>query len=100
VAGWCRTRRLARCRTELADPRSRGTITDIAFSWGFSDAARFSRAFNETFGVSPIAFRRAHKQGDSHTSLAQRLKQPRQIQRLDANKPGPRTIDIRDQRER
>jgi AraC-like DNA-binding protein len=61
VAGWCRARRLARCRTELADPRSRRTITDIAFSWGFSDAAHFSRVFKETFGVSPMAFRQAHR---------------------------------------
>jgi AraC-like DNA-binding protein len=61
VAGWCRARRLAKCRAELADPRSRRTVTDIAFSWGFSDAAHFSRLFKETFGVSPLAFRRAHK---------------------------------------
>ncbi|MFC0690812.1 helix-turn-helix domain-containing protein [Paraburkholderia humisilvae] len=64
VAGWCRARRLAKCRAELSDPRSRRTITEIAFSWGFSDATHFSRLFKETFGVSPIVFRRAHRSPD------------------------------------
>ncbi|MFC0402001.1 AraC family transcriptional regulator [Paraburkholderia rhizosphaerae] len=31
---------------------------------GVSDATHFSRLFEETFGVSPIAFRRAHRLRD------------------------------------
>ena len=39
-----RMRRLEQCRNDLANPRLRGkTITEIAFSWGFSDSAHFSR---------------------------------------------------------
>jgi AraC family transcriptional regulator, positive regulator of tynA and feaB len=53
-----RTRRLERCRNDLANPQLRSkTITEIAFAWGFSDSAHFSRTFRRQFGVSPRAFR-------------------------------------------
>ena len=53
-----RTRRLEQCRNDLANPRFRSkTITEIAFSWGFSDSAHFSRSFRKRFGVSPRIFR-------------------------------------------
>ena len=53
-----RTRRLERCRNDLANPRLRSrTITEIAFAWGFSDSAHFSRTFRRQFGVSPRVFR-------------------------------------------
>jgi len=53
-----RVRRLERCLNDLVDPRFRErTITDIAFFWGFSDAAHFSHSFKKQFGVSPRAFR-------------------------------------------
>lgn len=53
-----RTRRLEQCRNDLANPRLRGkTITEIAFSWGFSDSAHFSRSFRKQFGISPRIFR-------------------------------------------
>jgi len=52
--------RLARCREQLADPASgHKSITEIAYSWGFSDSAHFSRAFKESFHLSPRAFRSA-----------------------------------------
>ncbi len=58
VAEWIRERRLERCRSDLADPRLfEGSITDIAFSWGFSDSAHFSHCFRKEFGVSPRQFR-------------------------------------------
>ncbi|HEV2730971.1 MAG TPA: helix-turn-helix domain-containing protein, partial [Terriglobales bacterium] len=58
VGDWIRERRLERCRRDLADPRFCGrTITDIAFYWGFSESAHFSRSFKKQFGVSPRAFR-------------------------------------------
>lgn len=53
-----RARRLAQCRNDLADPRLRGkTITEIAFFWGFSDSAHFSRSFRQQFGICPRIFR-------------------------------------------
>ena len=58
VTEWIRERRLERCRTDLADPRlHERNITDIAFFWGFSDSAHFSRCFKQAFGVSPREFR-------------------------------------------
>ena len=50
--------RLDRCRDELCDPNGRGkSITDVAFSWGFSNSAHFSTAFKERFGISPSSCR-------------------------------------------
>jgi AraC family transcriptional regulator, positive regulator of tynA and feaB len=58
VAEYIRERRLERCQTELCDLRfSDRKITDIAFFWGFSDSAHFSRCFKRRFGVSPRLFR-------------------------------------------
>jgi AraC-like DNA-binding protein len=53
-----RERRLEQCRNDLANPGLRSkTITEIAFSWGFSDSAHFSRSFRRQFGVWPRIFR-------------------------------------------
>lgn len=50
--------RLARCREDLRNPaRSRESITDIAYSWGFNNPAHFSKAFKEEFNISPSCFR-------------------------------------------
>lgn len=55
---WIWRQRLQRCRDELrARPGAR--VSEIAFRWGFSDSAHFSRAFKQAFGVSPRAFRNA-----------------------------------------
>jgi AraC family transcriptional regulator, positive regulator of tynA and feaB len=57
-ADWIRQRRLENSRSDLADVRFRDrTITEIAFLWGFSDSAHFSRSFRKQFGISPRAFR-------------------------------------------
>jgi AraC-like DNA-binding protein len=46
--------RLDRCRQALEDPAVRHkSISEIAFAWGFNDAAHFSRSFRARFGVSP-----------------------------------------------
>lgn len=50
-------RRLARAAADLADPARRRTVTDVAFAWGFRDAAHFSRAFKDRYGVSPRDYR-------------------------------------------
>jgi AraC-like DNA-binding protein len=53
-------KRLARARRDLASAaHARHSITEIAFSLGFSSSAHFSRAFRERFSISPRDFRRA-----------------------------------------
>lgn len=51
------TTRLDGCRSDLAR-RADQTISEVAFAWGFSSSAHFSRAFRKRFGVTPSAFRR------------------------------------------
>ncbi|WZB63999.1 helix-turn-helix domain-containing protein [Achromobacter xylosoxidans] len=51
--------RLERCRDMLCDAaQAARQIGDIAFRYGFSDAARFSHAFRRRYGVSPSEYRR------------------------------------------
>ena len=51
--------RLERCRNELAIPSlAHCSIGEIAYRWGFSHPAHFSRAFAAHFGESPRMFRR------------------------------------------
>lgn len=58
VSDWIREQRLERCSADFVNRRlSRKSITEIAFSWGFSDSAHFSRCFKLRFGVSPREFR-------------------------------------------
>lgn len=58
VADFIRLRRLEECRNDLENPRLRSkTITEIAFFWGFSDSAHFSRSFSKQFGAPPRDFR-------------------------------------------
>lgn len=53
-------RRLEEAIRELTNSAWRGTsITEIAYHWGFGDAAQFSRAFREHFGVSPRHYRQS-----------------------------------------
>jgi AraC family transcriptional regulator, positive regulator of tynA and feaB len=52
VAGLVRRERLERCRQDLELP-SGGSITEIAFRWGFRDAAHFSRVFKRKFDMTP-----------------------------------------------
>ena len=52
-------RRLERSRDDLLDPRLAGrTVTEIAFRWGFTSPAHFSRAYRAHFGVTPREDRR------------------------------------------
>jgi AraC family transcriptional regulator, positive regulator of tynA and feaB len=55
--------RLQHCRQEL-ETQSGKTITDVAFSWGFSSSSHFSRVFRKYFGVVPSSIHKAQ-----HTSL-------------------------------
>ena len=56
---YLRTRRLERCRLDLASPTCASlSISEICFRWGFNGSAHFSRAFRDQYGVSPREFRR------------------------------------------
>jgi AraC-like DNA-binding protein len=49
---WIWQQRLERCRQDLLlEPKL--PVSQIAFRWGFSDAAHFSRAFRGQFGTTP-----------------------------------------------
>jgi AraC family transcriptional regulator, positive regulator of tynA and feaB len=64
VAGLVRSERLARCLEDLQRPNG-GSVTDIAFRWGFCDAAHFSRVFKRTFGVTPSDVRHGALRGEA-----------------------------------
>ncbi|MFE2110383.1 helix-turn-helix domain-containing protein [Kitasatospora sp. NPDC059463] len=54
VGQWVRRRRLDACRRELERPSRRQTgVAAVAHRWGFVSHSHFSRAFRETYGVSP-----------------------------------------------
>ena len=84
--------RLARCREDLRNPgRSRNSITEIAYSWGFNNPAHFSKAFRDEFHVSPSSFRteaqgasalpqRAETKKPSVAAQLQRFREARMLQ--------------------
>jgi AraC-like DNA-binding protein len=65
VSGWVRRRRLLRCRAELDGADTEGSITEIAYRWGFNDSAHFSRLFKASFGMSPTQYRSSKRLGAS-----------------------------------
>jgi len=52
--------RLQNCRHEL-ETQAGKTITDVAFSWGFSSSSHFSRVFRKYFGFVPSAIHKAQQ---------------------------------------
>lgn len=55
---WLREQRLLQCHDAVADPYQRArSISDIAFTGGFNDAAHFSRVFSQRFGYPPSRLR-------------------------------------------
>ena len=58
LGDWVRQTRLARCAADLRDgTHADKSLTEIAFRWGFSDSAHFSRTFRAQYGQSPRAYR-------------------------------------------
>lgn len=57
IGQWIRDLRLEACHAQLRDPANRLTVTEIAYQFGFSDHAQFSRAFKSHFGMSPKELR-------------------------------------------
>ena len=57
---YVRTRRLERCRQDLASPISATlSISEICFRWGFNGSPHFSRAFKDQYGVTPREYRKS-----------------------------------------
>ncbi|CAN5294037.1 hypothetical protein BH10PSE12_BH10PSE12_22560 [soil metagenome] len=65
VARWIRERRLLHCREELIHFADRKSLTEIAYAWGFSDSAHFSRSFRKRFGVPPKIWREQFRAANS-----------------------------------
>jgi len=51
-------RRLERIKLDLSKPAQTLTISEIAFRWGFSDAAHFARVFRKATGMSARDWRK------------------------------------------
>jgi AraC-like DNA-binding protein len=55
-------RRLEHCRRALADPlKINRSISDIAYSLGFTDMTHFGRRFRQAFGLLPSDFRKLQR---------------------------------------
>lgn len=57
LGSWIRDQRLEACREALGNPACKQSVAEIAYRWGFSDHAQFSRAFKAQFGVPPREYR-------------------------------------------
>jgi AraC family transcriptional regulator, positive regulator of tynA and feaB len=62
VGEWLRLERLEQCRRDLANDRAKSSITEIAYRWGFNDAAYFSRLFSRVYGEPPSAVSKRARQ--------------------------------------
>lgn len=58
---WVWLQRLERCRHELENGEPGRSIRDIAYAWGFNDAAHFSHMFHEQYGAPPREYRTQHQ---------------------------------------
>jgi AraC-like DNA-binding protein len=60
LSDWIWYQRLDAAWRDLCNPaHATRSVSEIAFAWGFSDAAHFSRAFRARFGCSPREMRNA-----------------------------------------
>lgn len=57
VADYIWSQRLEKCREALLTAPMTTTLTELAFSWGFSSSAHFSRSFKNRYGFSPSTAR-------------------------------------------
>ena len=57
VSQYVISQRLERCRQDLCHPLMNRSITQLAYSWGFSDAAHFSKRFKMAYGCSPTDYK-------------------------------------------
>ncbi|CAN0543620.1 unnamed protein product, partial [Laminaria digitata] len=48
------------CHADLISPlHAQESISEVAYRWGFSSSAHFSRSFRDHFGLSPREHRRS-----------------------------------------
>lgn len=58
ITDWIWAQRLEQVRRDLCDPAlAARSVSELAFGWGFNDAAHFSRAFRARFGCAPRELR-------------------------------------------
>ena len=58
LSEWIWASRFEAARRDLCNPTmANRSVSEIAYSWGFNDAAHFSRGFRARFGLSPRDFR-------------------------------------------
>jgi AraC-like DNA-binding protein len=63
-------KRLEKCLEELEfGARSGKTLTDIAFSWGFSSSSHFTHLFKKRYGMPPSAIQRHAGHPDASLGL-------------------------------
>ncbi|SCW91735.1 acetamidase/formamidase family protein [Ancylobacter rudongensis] len=68
---YVRERRLQRAWHDLANPAEAAVpIAEIAYRYGFADAAHFSRLFRERFGLPPRELRRREAERQTHSAVA------------------------------
>jgi AraC-like DNA-binding protein len=64
IAAWIRSRRLERCRADLANPALASlSVAAIGARWGLLHQPHFTTLFRTRFGVTPGAYRRAGLHG-------------------------------------
>jgi len=56
IADFIRATRLDACRAEL-EHRTDRSISEVAYAWGFTSSAHFSRLFRQRFGLAPSSLR-------------------------------------------
>lgn len=66
VREYIRERRLSRCNEELSSGRSTRNISDIAYDWGFTDQAQFSKYYRARFGKTASETRKEAKMAFRH----------------------------------
>lgn len=71
ITGYIWQKRLEKCLEELEfGPRSGKTLTDIAFSWGFSSSSHFTHLFKKRYGLPPSAVQRQANHPNAGVGLA------------------------------
>lgn len=71
---WLKRERLTMIARDLRNPRLRGrTVSAIAFDWGYSDAAHFSRSFRDAFGMPPVVWRQQFAEQDDAGSTLEAI---------------------------
>jgi AraC family transcriptional regulator, positive regulator of tynA and feaB len=64
ISDYIQHARLQNCRQEL-ETQAGKTVTDVAYSWGFSSSSHFGRVFRKHFGIVPSAVQKAQRSGKS-----------------------------------